>query len=440
MLDQSFSKKNFRIIFDIENRKGFFVEDKFGFSSVRKLTNDIKVYGNLAKKYKKSGDERLTKFFNEVKEVTRKSRSEEVDNALEAISVKILESSFGIRLKQIKIPGGSDLYTIDNKAEYFFAIKQVQYNISRLYGVKQSNRHSIVDQLIKLLNNKFPKVVIRTDISSFYESIDHQSLSRIINQDNLLNPKSRKIVNSILRDYKKLSGSNNGIPRGIGVSAYLAELFMRKIDSIIKNTPSVSYYARYVDDIVIIFTPNPNNPNRSYLDEVKNIIEQNSTVKVNPTKTFSVEITDKKRHTFEFLGYQFIVQNGTVKTKLTTKKSQKLVSRINKSFNHYTHYSKVNEKEARKILVKRIRFLTGNTRLANNKSNILVGVYYSNSFLTELGDIRHLDNILNSNINRVPSASLKRRLKKYSFTKGFTEKRFSSFLASELKEIMNIWK
>ena len=442
MLDQSFSGKNFRIIFDISNRNGFFVEDKLSLSSIRKITDDIKVYGNLAKTNNKSGNKVLALFFNEVKEQLREVRNLEIDNVLEDISINISQSSFKIELKQIKIPGGKDLYTISNKPEYFFAVKQVQHNISTLFGVKQSNRHSIVEQLFALLNNKFPKTVIRTDISSFYEAIDHESLAKSINHDNLLSPKSRKIVNGILRSYCNLSGSKKGVPRGIGVSAYLSELFMRKIDQIIRRLPGVTYYARFVDDIVVIFTPNPNEPNRAYLNEVKNAIETNSSVKTNPAKTFSHEIIDQRtKYNFEFLGYEFIVQHGKVNTKLTSAKFDKIKDRTKQAFDQYVNFSKVNEKEARKILVKRIRFLTGNTRLANNKSKILIGIYYSNSFLTEMGQIKTLNAKLKNQINtRITSTSLKTRLNTYDFLRGFENKKFSSFSAIELKSIMEIWK
>src|SRR5690606_22245280 len=96
-------------------------------------------------------------------------------------------------------------------------------------------------------------------------------------------------------------------------------------------------------------------------------------------------------HSFDYLGYSIEFGHGAVKTKLTTKKVDKYRKRIKASFEHYFHLSKVDEKVARRILVKRIRFLTGNTRLTNNKKNILVGIYYSNKQLTELSQLNDLD-------------------------------------------------
>ena len=441
MLDQSFSAKNFKIIFDISNRNGLFVEEKLSLTSVRAYTDDIKKYGVLAKQKRKSGDHKLATFFNEVKDSVREDRNLEIDRVLAEISSNIAKKDFKINLKPIRISGGKDLYTVDNISEYFFAINQVQHNVSRLFDVKQSNRNSIVQQLISLLSDKFPKAVVRTDISSFYESIDHATILKNVNQDNLLSPKSRKIINQILRSYKDLSRSDKGVPRGIGVSAYLSELFMRRIDRLIRAIPGVIYYARFVDDIVVILIPNPNEQPRDFLYEVKKTIEGHSTVLTNPAKTFQKNIYDAASYNFEFLGYEFTVKEGTVKTKLTTRKLEKIETRLDTAFKDYINLSVIDEKSARKILVSRIRFLTGNTRLANNKSKILIGIYYSNSYLTEIGQIKHLDNLLKKYTNtRLTSISLKRRLSKYSFIDGFKNHRFSSFSGKQLREIMKIWK
>jgi hypothetical protein len=441
MLDQSFSAKNFKIIFDISNRNGLFVEDKLSLTSVRAYTDDIKKYGILAKQKRKSGDHMLATFFNEVKDSIREDRNLEIDRVLEQISLNIAKKDFKINLKPIRINGGKDLYTVDNISEYFFAINQVQHNVSRLFNVKQSNRNSIVQQLISLLSDKFPKAVVRTDISNFYESIDHATILKSVNQDNLLSPKSRKIINQILRSYKDLSGSDKGVPRGIGVSAYLSELFMRKIDRLIRATPGVIYYARFVDDIIVVLIPNPNEQPRDFLEEIKRTIEINSTVLTNPAKTFQKNIYDSSSCNFEFLGYEFIVKDGTVKTKLTTRKLKKIETRLDLVFTEYINLSVVDERSARKMLVSRIRFLTGNTRLANNKSKILIGIFYSNSYLTEMAQIKHLDNLLKKHTNtRLTSVSLKKRLSKYTFLEGFKNQRFSSFSGKQLREIMKIWK
>lgn len=442
MLDQSFSVDNFRRILDLENRKGVHVEDKLSMTTIRRINEDIRDCNAQIRIEKKAGDEAEVKILYENKKVLRERKETELEIELERISQNITAKSFKIELKKVDIPGSKTIYTTPNTPEHFFALKQIQRNISRLFGVKQANRYAIVEQVINLLGDQFPKFIIRTDIKEFYESIQHAPLLQRINKDNLLAPFSRNILTSVLKSYKSKSGSDKGIPRGIGVSAYLAELYMRDIDSDIQNLKGVTYYARYVDDIIIIFTPSPNEGNRNYLKEVKTIIEIKHKVRLNPEKTQSFDLrSSANSHSFDYLGYRITFGTGPVRTNLTASKIQKYRDRIKMAFDDYVNYSKVNAKEARRILVKRIRFLTGNTKLTNNKKNILIGVYYSNSHLTDLSQFNGIDAYLSWQIShRISSAHLKDRLRKYGFRNGNEQKRFSPFTTEELSEIMKVWK
>lgn len=442
MLDQSFSAKNFRRILDLENRKGVHVEDKLSMTTIRRINEEIRDCNIQIKIKKKTRDVNAIKTLYEKKKDLRQKKETELETELERISQNIAAKKFKIIIKKVNIPGGKPIYTTPNQPEHFFALKQVQKNISRLFRVKQSNRYAIIEQVISLLGDQFPKFVIRTDIKDFYENIQHEPLLQRINQDNLLTPLSRKILTSILKSYKDQSGSNKGIPRGIGVSAYLAELFMRDIDSDLQELKGVTYYARYVDDIIIIFTPSSVEQNRNYLEDVKNIVEGNYKLRVNSTKTQSFDLRNLgPNHSFNYLGYNITFGTGPVKINLTASKVQKYRDRVKLAFDDYVNYSKVSEKEARRTLVKRIRFLTGNTRLTNNKKNILTGIYYSNSHLTDLNQLNEIDAYLSRQINdRISSQHLKDRLKKYGFKIGYEQRRFSPFTTDEMSEIMRIWR
>ena len=242
------------------------------------------------------------------------------------------------------IPGAKSLYTTSNTPENYFALKQIQRNISRLFGVKQANRHAIVEQVISLLSDNFPKFIIRTDIKEFYESIRHEPLLERIHKDNLLTPFSRNILTGVLKSYKAESGSTKGIPRGIGVSAYLAELYMRNIDNEIQNLQGVTYYARYVDDIIIIFTPSPTEGNRQYLTEVKEIVEKKHQIRLNAAKTEPIDLTSSaSTKSIDYLGYKISFGSGPVKTQITQSKINRYRERIKKAFDHYVNLSKINE-------------------------------------------------------------------------------------------------
>jgi hypothetical protein len=265
-------------------------------------------------------------------------------------------------------------------------------------------------------------------------------LIRKLFEDNLLTFLSKRLIHIILTDYGFKAGSDKGVPRGVGLSAYLAELYMRDIDNEIKTLPDLIYYARYVDDIIMIFVPSSNG-HKCTKDEIKEIIKRRS-LSLNLAKTKEIDLAgNNAREEIEYLGYKMIVQDGKVEVRLTDKKINKYKTRIDLTLTSYYNFSKINEKKSRKLLVKRMRFLTGNTRLLNNKKNILVGIYYSNSLLTSITDLKDIDAYLDEQICKtISSPDLKHRLEKFSFSEGFQMKRYSPFTTRELSEIIDVWK
>ena len=432
MLDQSFSAENFRKILDYENRKGVYLEGKYFLDNVKltELTEKIKNCNTEIrdKKNKVTAEEFETfrKKTNDKKEELQEEKEVLLNIELKKISDEVLNNKFKIKLTKHDKITDKPVYKIEDEPKYFFALKQIQYNFRKLYKVKQANRFAIVSQIKGLLDDNFPKYVIRTDIQEFYESIPHDILLQKLNEENLLTFYSKKILFQILSEYKRLSGSDKGLPRGVGLSAYLAELYMRDIDRQIKSLPTVSYYARYVDDIIIVFTPISTEDSRDYLGEIDKIIETKYFLTRNKTKTKkcnlvpeSISCKRKCSEEFDYLGYNIKFGNGAIKLRLTANKIKRYIHRIDLVIKSYLAYAKVNEKRARKILVKRLKFLTGNTRLLNNKKNILVGVFYSNNLLTDSSDFKCLDIYLTDEIqSKISVVHLKTRLAKYKFEEG----------------------
>ncbi len=442
MLNQSFSAENFRRILDLENRKGIYLEKQF-FPTIRSITDEIKHCNKDIREKRKSerrDEDGLKKLYDKRREL-KKAKEDQLIVELQKISTKVVDPSFRIEMTKKDIPGEKPLYIAKRSPECFFTMKQVQDNISRLFSIKQTDRFEIVNQVKTLLGDGFPKYVIKTDIDDFYENIPHAPLLEKINGNNLMTPFSRKILTQILTAYKKLSKCDKGIPRGIGVSAKFAELYMRDVDNAIMSLKGITYYARYVDDIIIIFTPTAADQHRNYLKEIKKAVSKFE-LKINETKTHTFNLQKSSRACqLEHLGYKIFFGNGKLKTRLTDKKIRKYKERIDLALKVYTNFSKIDEKVARKLLIKRMRFLTGNTRLKNNKENIMIGIYYSNRQLTEKNDLVSLDDYLRTRIDRIVNLpQVKTRLKKYTFQDGFEKKRFSPYKTHELKKIMEIWK
>ncbi|MGN7721206.1 antiviral reverse transcriptase Drt3a [Chitinophaga sp. 22620] len=451
MLDQSFSAENFRSILDYENRKGKDIGSLF-FPAVATIIQSIKQINGQIRDAKKRLPE--AQYYEEKKNLSHNKdvliaqKDELLSIELQKISDIILSKKFKIEILKNDSIGSKPVYTIANNPEIFFALKQTQYNFRKLYKVKQANRYLIISQLKTLLNDGFPKLILRTDIKDFYERIPHARLLEKLNEENLLSFYSKRVIAKILSDYKVKSGNNVGLPRGIGISAYLVELYMRDFDNEIKELPNIIYYSRYVDDIVIVFAPSITREKKDFKLIIEEIAAKYS-LDLNPNKTQLIDNRDKHKqqeHTLEYLGYQmtFGFDKGkgiSLRIKLTSKKKFKYLKRIADSFQNYANLRKVNEKKARKIIVKRLRFLTGNTRLINNKRNVIIGIYFSNSFLTDLDDLKTLDWYLRlrTESDDLPE-KLKIRISNFSFEKGFISRTFSRFTTMELSAIMKIWK
>lgn len=378
MLNQSFSADNFRKIFDYQNRRGINLESKY-FPDVKEQSSQLKDIKVKFKELKGSRSNYSAEKYEEekIKLNTKKEniiekKEELLTKELEKISKSVNSSKLIFELAKVE-KLQKPLYIIENTPVAYFATKQVQYNIKRLYQVEQSNRNEIIAQLKVLLDDTYPKVLVRADIEQFYESIPHDEMFKLLNNESLLTLSSQKIIQHIIRKYKELSGSDKGLPRGIGLSAYLSEIYLKKFDQNIRSHPDILFYARYVDDIIAIFSPNPA---IEYIDYQKLLTSELEKLKlpINDEKTKSFDLKEPSNANMYYLGYDFSFGTSSVKVSPSNKRIKRYKKRLQITFDTYFKEKKLNEKRARKIFVKRLRFLTGNTRLRNNKRNALVGV------------------------------------------------------------------
>lgn len=442
MLDQSFSADNFRKIFDLENRRGNYLEGKY-FPKLKRLRQKVQEGSRELWNFRRrknlytSEEYQYLKSKASEKLATHKCKWEiELMNRLGKVSSEICARNFSFGMMELDIGQPKKVFVTDDTAAAYFALKQMQFNIRRVYKVRPSNRHQIICQLRELLCDKLPKYVVRTDVSSFYESIPRIKILRKLRDDPLLSLQTKKLIRKILHEYGQLTGSDRGVPRGIGISAYLTELYMRDFDSKLRNYPGVLYYARYVDDIVIIYCPPPNIGNETIEQLVEESFEKLG-LQMNPEKT---ENFTAPNFQMTYLGYKFVVGNGRIKLRMSEAKLDRYRKRIDMAFSDYEKKSDADELTARRILKKRIDFLTGNTRLANNKKNIVTGIYFSNSLLTETKDLIDLDHHLKSKVATLDDGRLKARLQQRSFEKGFENKRYHKFSTQDLSEIVEAWK
>lgn len=401
MLDQSFSGSNFNLIFLNENRKGsikerhlnqayFDMHDEFN-----TVLNEKIVLKNSRVDKILSIDE--LDFFAEKLEGINKAK-EEIRNNLFSEYATIINNEKAPFCFEIKYDRQNKIYTTKKDGLHFFTIKQLQKNLNKTFKVIQADRNKIIKQTYNLISDGFPKIVIRTDIHKFYESIPQKKLFEKLENNTLLSPLSKKLLKRLFFEFERIKDlgvmqPGKGIPRGFGVSAYLSELYMREIDNEIKSLPGVIYYSRYVDDIIVIFSPKTKSQSRDYQSEIKKIIndgqlEINDKLDGRKDKTFNIKLIENplpKQEKLTFLGYKFIIkQNQDIKLELSDDKINRYINRINLSINKYNLDAKFNEKIARKMLLDRLKFLTGNYNLNHSKKNIKAGIFHSNQMLSLL--------------------------------------------------------
>ncbi|MCP5014277.1 MAG: RNA-directed DNA polymerase [Ketobacter sp.] len=460
MFDQSFSERNLRTIFEVENRKGNYIENDF-FPSVASITTSLtkkRASCRIAKKefYRKRAEyyriktpvlkgvvdklgQRVKikiKHIAKYKEIRERLLSEE----LQQLSLELTTSPPMLDLTPLGKIKGKDAFRLGKSAKEYFQYKQILYNLKKAFGVKQNDRDLITSQLAVAINGQFPKILLRTDISSFYESIERSRLEKLLVSNTLLDTHSKSQILHVLKSYQTISGSSKGVPRGVGISALLVEIYMKEFDRSIRNREDVIFYGRYVDDIAVVFDTEGMEPASD--QKYRNIVEDECSrlgLNLNSAKTFTQY--SPKPFDIEYLGYKFKSdQKSEITLELSDSRERRYKKKIDRAFSSYFFDLMFDEKKATRLLLARIRFLTGNTHLYNNKRRAMIGIYFTNRLVSTTAPFTRLDHYMKSKIRRVKSPNLRKRLEDFSFKTGFEGKLYYKFSTNRISEIVSAWE
>ena len=339
------------------------------------------------------------------------------------------------------LPTGKTAFKLSDIPETYFPVKQIQYNISKSFQVSPADRLTTVRQLAQSLNDDYPKIIVRTDIKKFYESLSADRLDSILYKNRLLSLTSKKVIKDILRKYRSISSSQKGVPRGVGLSAHLSEIYMEEFDQAFRADPDVLFYSRFVDDIVVVFdgydrSETPADRTTQVVEKIKSI-----DLNVNTTKTETKSNHNNSAFSFEYLGYIYEKKpKKTIVVDMSKKRLSRYKSKISKSFKLYTQKKHFNEKRERANLVARIKFLSSNTHLVNNKRKAMVGIFFSNSEITSSKSLDALDGYLKMEISKLSNPVLVQRLEKLSFKSGFEKRVYRKFSTRTLGKLTRAWK
>ncbi|WP_372242448.1 antiviral reverse transcriptase Drt3a [Pseudomonas sp. CM25] len=446
-IDQAFSIRNLNNLLNEDREKGGDLEERYipDAYTMRMHVYDLKKSRSIVRYKHRTGAvttqfyELRTRRLNQVIKGRKEQHSALVESKLGGIAKRILSKDFRVELSALPMPIRSKtVYGVGRDLAQVLAIRFVQKILRDVYDIKMPSRDILVAQVKSLAMDGSPKFILRADVDSFYESVQHKDLLESIHQSPELSVLVKRIITRLLGDYLILTGADRGLPRGVGVSAYLSEIYLAYVDSEVSRHNEVFYYARYVDDMVMMFAPEKRESADSYLASFGDLLGKKG-LSLND-KTQALNLIDEQRGKFTYLGYEFDVSPSSRGVRMSAAKLRKYRERIEKSFKDYNAKAAFIPKKAANELIMRCLFLTGNMRLFNRKSNAFIGVYYSNKYITDISQLRGLDRYLGSKINLLTDVRLKRRLSRMSFEKGFAEKIFRNFSTKKLSEISRGWK
>ena len=487
MLDQNFSAKNFMNVYAQENRMGRIPVETMGegfkavMAMIKETNSDLQTL--RSKKKAKKTDEvkkkinELKKTLKDLKEDKQKVLSEEMQD----LSSKVNSHTFRFKLEKVWI-GDKMGFKIDSKDHaQLFAMKQLQINLQKTFKVKQANRHLIMTNIKLLLKTRRPFYIIRTDVSSFFESIPQEQLKHIVMDNTLLSHKSKVFVDAILKEYEAEKATLTddesyglkegcGVPRGIGISSLLSEIYMRDFDNSIKKCPEVIFYVRYVDDIFMILAELPQGKNieKYYGSLVEKFKERGLELKpLADDKCSIIDCTKREDTKFEatYLGYKMTIwgkmsepedkkdkpkwKYTDVVFSMSDTKKERITTRIDNTFKHFNAINKYDLHQARKDLVDSLKLITGNVRLHKSKSGIKTGLYYNSDLLDDTDDLKALNTYLYSKkVNLYKNlfhtedeknaylTSLYNRINKFDFVTAWNTRKMYNLKDGRMKEIM----
>jgi len=236
-------------------------------------------------------------------------------------SLIIAENLFpaGITLNTI-LKNGKTTYYIPNLDEKIILRRCVK-NIKDCIKIPIKNRNKIAKEAITYLKEGTAYNIFRLDIKAFFESISIEDVKNRLSEYQYLSTHTKNLINSYLSEFNKIGA---GIPRGVEISPIISEIILKSFDDIVKNNNDVFYYARYVDDILIITTSCIDK--KSFLKFLKTQLPEN--LQFNHNKKYIKTVKARTRSPgningtvvsfFDFLGYEFKVIDSHLLKKTQT--------------------------------------------------------------------------------------------------------------------------
>lgn len=350
---------------------------------------------------------------------------------------------------------GRTIYQVNDLA-CDLVLRKAAQNIRRITASKQGSRIEIVRRLKLLCEEGLPFTVAKMDIKNFYPSVDHDVLLDLLCKRLMTAPSTRSVVGSLIEQCK--ANSVKGLPPGLAISAELSEFYMQDFDQRMREQLNAHYFARYVDDIVLIL-PELNNPS-SIREQVEEALPAGLKLNFPKSRIYAFGNTKKKptsvEHRFDYLGFKFKVYeigkdrpfDRRVELDIASSKVKKNKTRVVKSLLQYLADGNFDD------LIDRVRILTCGYQFFDERQQKKrsAGLHHTYSLinsnapaLAELdkffsGMVLCRSGAIGGGLALALTNRQRKELLKYSFVCGFANRVHFRFSADRLADLMECWK
>jgi retron-type reverse transcriptase len=170
--------------------------------------------------------------------------------------------------------------------------------------------------------------VLKCDVTKFFPSINHDVLKRIIRRT-IRDRKVLQLLDTIIDSYSTEGTEGIGIPIGTLPSQLMANVCLDPLDHRIKEAYRIKYYARYMDDFVIMHSDK--NFLRVIWDGIADYLNEELKLKLNPKTTIY-----PGKHGIDFCGYR-IWPTHIRPRKSTVKRAKKRLKKFSALYKDNPH-------------------------------------------------------------------------------------------------------
>ncbi|ELX4136214.1 group II intron reverse transcriptase domain-containing protein [Vibrio vulnificus] len=184
-----------------------------------------------------------------------------------------------------------------------------------------------VQQFIRVTKQNHGCVyALKADIAKFFNSINHATLKYIIGR-HIECGRTLSLLEKIV-DHSDTETAGVGIPIGNLTSQLFANAYLNELDQFVKHGLRERFYARYMDDFVVI------HHDKAHLQRVRNQIEHwlfvNLQLKTNnKTQVFPVGLSGGR--SLDFVGYRIYATHKLMR-KCTEKRFKHKIKRLRKMY------------------------------------------------------------------------------------------------------------